>query len=190
MISDISYSAEWIQSVQKTYKGSDPTIVESVIRALSLLEHLVLNGLEFTFKGGTAVMLLFGEPKRFSVDIDIITQVSKEDIEAILIKICLNGTFVKWELDERRSYKEGVPKAHYKLYYESSITKAERNILLDLLFEKEHGYPIIIESNIELPILSIEDPITKVKSPDINSILGDKLTAFAPNTVGVPYTKP
>ena len=30
------------------------------------------------------------------------------------------------------------------------------------------------------------DPLT-VKTPDINSIAGDKMVAFTPNTTGVPY---
>lgn len=46
---------------------------------------------------------------------------------------------------------------------------------------------------IELPIASTfihqEDEPIKVRVPDFNNILGDKLTAFAPNTTGVPYRK-
>ena len=30
-------------------------------------------------------------------------------------------------------------------------------------------------------------PLLKVKVPSVNSILGDKLTAFAPTTTGIPY---
>ena len=33
------------------------------------------------------------------------------------------------------------------------------------------------------------EPYAKVQIPDTNNILGDKLTAFAPSTIGVPYHK-
>ena len=57
-------------------------------------------------------------------------------------------------LDERRSYKEGVPKAHYIFTFKSNVTakneagdvveNPEREILLDVLFADSH-YPIIVE---------------------------------------------
>ncbi len=60
--------------------------------------------------------------------------------------------------------------------------------MLDILFEK-HAYPQIIDAKIETNWLMTQQPIIKVKVPSKESILGDKLTAFAPNTIGVPYGK-
>ena len=37
------------------------------------------------------------------------------------------------------------------------------------------------------PWLKTEKPIQRVLVPTIEALLGDKLTAFAPNTIGVPY---
>ena len=60
--------------------------------------------------------------------------------------------------------------------------------MLDILFEKV-GYQKIDEISIDSKfIFSDGDPIT-VKVPSKEDILGDKLTAFAPNTTGIPYFK-
>lgn len=42
----------WIDRVAQNYTTADPILVEKAIRALYLLEHLKLRGLEFIFKGG------------------------------------------------------------------------------------------------------------------------------------------
>ena len=70
MIKVESLSAVWISEKRKKF-SKDPTIVEAMIYALYLLEHLRRTELEFIFKGGTSLVLLFNQPKRCSVDIDI-----------------------------------------------------------------------------------------------------------------------
>ncbi len=59
------------------------------------------------------------------------------------------------------------------------------HILLDVLFEKIY-YPNVVEIPIETKWIE-SDEIINVFVPDINSITGDKLTAFAPNTTGIKY---
>jgi hypothetical protein len=46
-------------------------LVEKVIRALILLEGLTESGLDYVFKGGMALMLLFNSGKRLSINIDV-----------------------------------------------------------------------------------------------------------------------
>ncbi len=53
-------------------------LLEKVYRAFLLLEGLSESGVDFVFKGGTAVMLLLDRAQRFSIDIDIIKEVSLE----------------------------------------------------------------------------------------------------------------
>ena len=106
MIDLKSLSAEWIAEKRKKY-SKDPTLMESMIYALYLLEQLKLSGIEFIFKGGTSLILLLKEPKRFSVDIDIIVnpKISKEELEKYLSEIEKRSAFERMELDERRSYQ-------------------------------------------------------------------------------------
>jgi len=64
MINIKSLSADWISEKRNIYK-KDPSLMESMIHALYLLEQLKLSGLDFIFKGGTSLILLLEEPKRF-----------------------------------------------------------------------------------------------------------------------------
>lgn len=197
MIDLKTLSADWIAEKRKKY-SKDPTLMESMIYALYLLEQLQLSGLDFIFKGGTSLILLMKEPKRFSVDIDIIVspKISKEELEKHLSKIEETSAFTRMELDEKRSYQGDIPKAHYKFLYNSNFTNKnqsgqvvsnpEREILLDILFAENH-YPKLVETSLGTEWILQTDKSVLVITPDINSILGDKLTAFAPNTTGIPY---
>src|SRR5690606_20765049 len=106
---------KWMLEVARKHK-SDPILVEKVVRALVLLEKLQNSGLEFIFKGGTALMLLLNEPKRFSIDIDIIVSLKPKDLDRMLNSIIVDSDFLKYELNERQS-KPYIEKEHYKFYY-------------------------------------------------------------------------
>lgn len=81
---------------------SDSILVEKVVQALYLLEQLVESGLEFIFKGGTALMLLLPEPKRFSIDIDIIVSKKPEDLHTIFDALIKTSHFKGCEKDVRK----------------------------------------------------------------------------------------
>ena len=183
------FTKEWINGFkqQKHLKRINPPVLEKMIHALSLLQQLKAQGLDFTFKGGTSLVLLLAKSRRFSVDIDIITTQSREEVEAILDKVVANSHFNKWDLQDIRSYKEGVPKAHYAFDYTSSLNQSAHFVLLDILFEKT-DYPRLLSAPIQSEWIDSED-VWEVSVPSVESILGDKLTAFAPNTVGILYGK-
>jgi len=190
MIKDKCFAIEWLESFKKKkeHKTIQTNILEKMIYALHLLERLEHNGLEFVFKGGTSLILLLDEGNRFSIDIDIICKTKRKDIETILDKVIENSNFTSVILDDKRSYKSGVPKAHYAFSFESVFnTKMAGKILLDILLE-DSIYPEHIDSEIKTKWIETESQ-TLVKTPSIDSITGDKLTAFAPNTVGIPYYK-
>ncbi len=189
MIKEYCFTKEWINEFRKEKKYSkiNPPILEKMINALSLLQHLVKNDLEFVFKGGTSLILLLEDTNRFSVDIDILTLQNRETIESIFDKVITNSRFTKWTLDERRSYKQGVPKAHYEFEFKSNFSERTNTVLLDILFEKSN-YPVIRATPIKANWIEIDEEIS-VNIPTIESIVGDKLTAFAPNTTGILYNK-
>lgn len=65
MINKETQTIDWILNLKnKLGKRVDPKLIEKVIWALTLLEQLQLKGLNFTFKGGTA-LLLFGHIPAF-----------------------------------------------------------------------------------------------------------------------------
>jgi hypothetical protein len=69
MIDRASYELEWIRKVSASLdKKGDPKLLEKVIYAFTLLEQIVVNKLDFIFKGGTSLLLSTNPPRRFSID--------------------------------------------------------------------------------------------------------------------------
>ncbi len=190
MIKEKCFSREWLESFknQKEHKMIQTNILEKMIYALHLLEGLKSNGLDFVFKGGTSLVLLLEEGNRFSIDLDIICKVDRNGLENILDEIVKNSHFSSVILDKKRSYKPGIPKAHYIFEYKTVFnTKAPGKILLDILVE-DSIYPEHVETAVQTKWIETDSTIM-VKTPSVDSIVGDKLTAFAPNTIGIPYFK-
>ena len=172
--------------MQEEHRRIDRIILEKMIYAFHLLEQLKINGLDFVFKGGTSLVLLLEEESRFSIDIDIVCSTPRADLEVILNKVIESSRFTRWKLDEHRSYKPGIPKAHYRFSFDSS-RHGSGAILLDILREDTY-YPELCEIPIATKWIETEGNI-KVTVPTIDSITGDKLTAFAPATIGIPFFK-
>lgn len=194
MIQENTFTKEWIQKISNEYtrgkRKASPALIEKVTKALHLLENLTQTDLNFIFKGGTALLLLLDEMHRFSIDIDIIIENNKneEDLFAILTKIVEQSSVFNRVEENTRKGNNDVPKAHYKFFYTSALDGTESYVLLDVLFEKSH-YVNIIEKDINCKFIDYQEPLRLVNMPSIDCILGDKLTAFAPNTTGIPYGK-
>jgi hypothetical protein len=190
MIKEYCFTEEWLDTFKKQaeHRRIDKAILEKMIYALHLLECIKTHGLDFVFKGGTSLVLLLEEGNRFSIDIDIICNTDRETLESILNKVIDSSNFNSYELDEHRSYRAGVPKAHYSFTFDSTTKgKYSGTILLDILIE-ESIYPELTEKLVQTKWIETEGD-TKITLPTIEAIAGDKLTAFAPNTVGIPYFK-
>ncbi|HTB31074.1 MAG TPA: nucleotidyl transferase AbiEii/AbiGii toxin family protein, partial [Bacteroidia bacterium] len=164
--------------------------VEKVIRAFTLLEGLRLVNIDFIFKGGTALMLLIPEIKRLSIDIDIILPENLSNIDQLFERIVIEKGFLRYEKKERKT-KSKIEKAHYKFYY-SPVTNTrakEEYILLDILFQENPYGNLVKETEIKSPFIIIDGQSVNVMTPSAEAILGDKLTAYAPNTTGVRYNE-
>ena len=83
-----------------------------------------------------------------------------------------------------------LPKTHAKCFYQVSYVTniATEKILLDVLFE-ENWYSRIEQLPIVSPFLAMTGEPLTINLPSKDDLLGDKLTAFAPNTTGIPYLK-
>ena len=77
-------------------------------------------------------------------------------------------------------------KCFYQVSYVTNT--ATEKILLDVLFE-DNWYSCIEQLPIVSPFLAVTGEPWTVKLPSKDDLLGDKLTAFAPNTTGIPYIK-
>lgn len=187
MISPESRTKEWITALSQKYNYSNVVLIEKTIRAFSLLESLARSGLPFTFKGGSCLMLHFNTEKRLSIDIDIICPPGT-NVEEYWGKFANDYGFQKPELIERKQLID-IPKKHAKYNYLVSYTEDRtEKILLDVLLE-DHPYKTIERKAIKSPFLKTEGDDVFVNVPSMSDMLGDKLTAFAPNTTGIPYEK-
>lgn len=189
MINQQEITKDWLSKVSKQHRNADKILVEKVIRALLLLEGLAKQKLPFVFKGGTALMLHFNSTKRLSIDIDIILPNEPTNFEELLNAIAKEQGFLRWEL-QHRSTESTIKKQHYKFFYTPlhRTHKDDEYILLDLLFEQVN-YTHLVSLPIQSNFIILEGKPFEVAVPSLEDILGDKLTAFAPNTTGIPYFK-
>lgn len=190
MIDNKCFTTEWIETKAGELNYSDTNLIEKVIRALSLLDMLARSGCPFHFKGGSCLMLLLhGTPHRLSIDIDILCPPGT-DIEQYLASYSECG-FIDYKLVERKQAGTDVPKSHSKFFYQVAF-KADMDrtsyILLDVLYEDCH-YQQVERVPIQNELIELIGDSPLVSVPSIGDILADKLTAFAPETTGVPYYK-
>ena len=183
MLSKDMYTEEYIMALHKQ-TGNDPALLERVIYAFGLLEAIKSVGLPFCFKGGTSLMLILDHPMRLSTDIDIIVKPGI-DIENYIKKA--GEIFPFTAVEERvRIGKNNIEKRHFHFKYRSPKTGRDLSILLDVLFENIQ-YSSTMERPIKNELLLTNGDDLSVIVPNVNGVLGDKLTAFAPHTTGIPF---
>ena len=189
MIDKERLNIDWIEKVSKANRNADKILVEKVIRAFLLLEGLALSDFYFVFKGGTSLMLMTNSNKRLSVDIDIVIPKTNDKFEKDLTVIADKQGFLRMEPQERTATST-VPKHHYKFFYTPihKTSQDEEYILLDVLFEQT-PYCTVSKKEIVSKFTPAIEPHISVYVPCTEDLLGDKLTAFAPNTTGIPYFK-
>jgi len=179
---DIGYIKRKSQEIK-----TDPILIERAIYVFELISFLIERNISLVFKGGTSLMLLIPEFNRLSIDLDIVTDEKEKSLENTFNNITKSAEiFKRWDEDIRVSGRE-VPKRHFRFYYDSPTERKELYVLLDIL-QRKPAFPSIIKKPIIHPIFEVEKEI-KVSVASINSLAGDKLTAFAPKTIGILFGK-
>jgi hypothetical protein len=179
MIAEECFSERWINDLRKRYPQASPQILEKALHAFAVLGLLARSRYPFVFKAGTALILLLPEVKRLSIDVDIVG-----DIPLNLLADALPGTrFTGMEEDAR---KGAVPATHVKFFYQSLFVPAVNYVLVDMLRD-DHPYIRLRDLPLRRDELFQTKENFQVKIPSVEDILGDKLTAIAPNTTGVLY---
>lgn len=180
------YTPDWIHGQRKALGQCDPAILEKCVRALTLLGYLQESGLPFLFKGGTSLLLHLPKARRLSRDIDIVCGRPAAEVDAVLATLAKRDPFLRHEEDQRGV--RGLPqRRHFKFFYRSVLPggNAESEVLLDVV-EEPHEVHEVVQRPIRTGFLVPEREIL-VRVPTVESLLGDKLTAFAPHTTGVPF---
>ena len=185
MINKATFENEWIRTFNKKPQRANPQIIEKEIYALQLLEFLAQSKLNFVFKGGTCLSLILQQFTRFSIDIDISTSESIASVETAIEFIKSQNFFNNIE-ENTRDAKYNIEKKHYKFFYMSVITNIEDYVLLDIVFET-NSYKAVQKNKVDFLLLQSTEPYFFVNTPSLEDMLMDKLTAFAPNTIGITY---
>ena len=190
MISLENLTEENLIAVSRSLQLNNIAVLERMFHAFILLDRLTETGIDFVFKGGTSVLLHMPNPKRLSVDIDIVCTAEVKDFEKALTDVvCRNPPFLRYEKLNRGAYRQ-PKRRHYKFFYPTkySPSTGELFILLDVVEEK---CPILnVETRkITIPFMKQIGEDTLVRTPCAEALLADKLTAFAPHTIGVPFRR-
>ena len=183
MLKRENYTSEHIDALRKQ-TGADPSILERTVFAFGLLEALCRVKMPFIFKGGTSLLILLDEPRRLSTDIDIIVAPGT-DVDGFIQQA--GQIFPFRDVKENiRKGNNGIEKRHFRFLFNSPRQGKEISILLDVVFE-DNPYAKLITKPVQSRLLMSEGDSLLVTVPDKNSVLGDKLTAFAPHTTGIPF---
>lgn len=185
MIEEICFTADWLERKRKELNGVDPGLLERALHAFALLGHLAESGLDFVFKGGTSLLLYVPVIRRLSIDIDILCSAPAETLDPILEVVAKIPPFIRYEEQERG--ERGLPeRRHFKFFYNPLVAgNPAPFVLLDVVEESDVPHDVVVKP-ITPEILDIRREIP-VNIPTVESLLADKLTAFAPRTTGVPY---
>ena len=185
MIAEICFTADWLEKKRKELKGVDPGLLERALHAFALLGHLAESDLKFVFKGGTSLLLHVPVIRRLSIDIDILCSVPATELDRILGEVAKVAPFIRYEEDERGS--RGLPeRRHFKFFYTPLVAgNPAPYVFLDVVEETHVPHEVVVKP-ITPEILEIRREIL-VTVPTVESLLADKLTAFAPRSIGVPF---
>lgn len=170
--------------IRATHKVNPP-ILERSIYALGLVEALKRVGLNFVYKGGSCLTLLLKHPMRLSTDCDIMVPPGS-DIDSYIERASRIYPFLRFE-ESKRSTTKAIEKRHFRFHFPSLLEPGkEAAVLLDVVFA---DYPFTELSEVEIAndLLLTEDPKVKVLVPSASAIAGDKMTAFAPHTIGIEF---
>jgi len=182
MIDGKCFTNEW-QALKRTQLGGcDPVLLEKTIHAFALLDALAGKGLDFIFKGGTSLLLRLPHIHRLSIDVDILCDQSMAELDALLIEVGRTRPFNGMTEDDRGSHR--LPsRRHFKFFYVPLDAKNPAPFVLLDVVQEVNLYPKV--EPVPLRTAFVEGDGT-LMVPIIEGLLGDKLTAFGPNTTGIP----
>lgn len=185
MVDNQCFTIDWPTRKRDELGGCDPVLLEKTIHAFALLDALAARGLEFTFKGGTSLLLRLSRIRRLSIDVDIFCQEPAEKLDRLLAEIGKTPPFVGMTEDARGEHR--VPaRRHFRFSYKPlDLRNPAPFVLLDVVHE-QNVYPKVDRVPLRTALVE-SDGVVSV--PTVEGLLGDKLTAFGPNTTGVPLNQ-
>ena len=170
-----------LQSTLKKMGNVTKQTLERSVRALALVTRLAESGLPFVFKGGTSLLLRLEKINRLSIDIDITCSLSPSELQPYFDKVLSTNEFsIYQQLEEIE--EDSLPLSSFKFEYRSAWDDKKDFIRVDVL-QEENLFQCAKEIPIHTPFFQPTKP-SSVIVPTQAELLADKLTAFAPHTLG------
>ena len=167
---------------------ADPALTELVVHCLELVSQLGLSGIPFRFKGGNSLLLLLAQPERFSIDVDIVTTVSRAELSQVVEQIASPAGCPRFTRCEVRPHKTKpwLPMISFKLFFDSLWQKPEDAfVMLDAVLE-EAPYPGE-QRRVVCSDIYASDVVVEI--PSRSGLIADKLLTLGPSTLGIPLGK-
>lgn len=179
------FTLSHLQQTQAQTGASDLLMLERCTLALELVGRLKQHGLEFIFKGGTSLLLHLPDPRRLSIDVDILCNEAGK-LPEVLDKVVEEAPFTRWAYQDHRERDE-PPTKHYAVYFDSAAgdPDTEWMVLIDVI-ESDNPYASLADRELNTSFVTPLESVP-LRLPSLSSMLGDKLAAFAPGTIGYPY---
>ncbi len=171
----------------EAHKGFAPAyLCELVVHCLEMVSQMAARGFDFRFKGGNSQLVLLQEPQRFSIDVDVVSTISKEDmtshVEAVT-KDC--DVFTRCEVRPHKT-KPWLPMISYKLFFDSVYQEPQDAfVMLDAVLEPApYG-------GVRKPVIcgDLYQSDQEVELPSISGLIADKMLCIGPATLGIPLGK-
>ncbi|MDR2202982.1 MAG: nucleotidyl transferase AbiEii/AbiGii toxin family protein [Nitrososphaerota archaeon] len=177
-----TFNSAKIQNLLSNGLINNVSNLEKAIYSLEYLGQLKRAGLDFVFKGGSAVQVILQDKwARLSVDVDICCNVSEKELQDILSNIYDKFAGQAFAFKARSRVISGVVPFYLYIFEAPSIVmpNESRSCLLDVMGVKPN-YPTT-QTALRTPFYESEETITV---PTVGALLGDKLSTIGPNTVG------
>lgn len=171
----------------EAHKGVAPAhLCELVVHCLELVSQLSASGLEYRFKGGNSLLILLEDPRRFSIDVDIVTTVPKQELIDLVERVTEQcEVFTRCEVRPHKT-KPWLPMISFKLFFESVYQAPEdAYVMLDAVLEPPPYAGV--RKQVRCGELYVSDATVEV--PAVSGLLADKLLCIGPSTLGIPLGK-
>jgi len=180
------YAEERLRSVCNQLQITQLPLLETCLHAFELLGRLAGSGLPFLFKGGTSLLLHSPDFRRISTDIDIVTPVAGDALLDQLRAVGQGPPFIGFE-EQDRGFRGQPQRRHFRYLYRPVTGGQPLPLLLDVVEDDFHT--LAVEEKLVAQPWFQPETEARVKVQTVETLLGDKLAAFAPRTTGVPYRK-
>ncbi|MDR2733669.1 MAG: nucleotidyl transferase AbiEii/AbiGii toxin family protein [Spirochaetota bacterium] len=173
---------------EKASGFANPALAELVVHCLELVAELWKSGLSFRFKGGNSLLLILPQPERFSIDVDIVTEASRAELNQIMTEIvspARSSVFKRFEVRPHKT-KPWLPMISFNLHF-NSLYQSEEDafVMLDAVLENA-PYPGVMRPLVCGDIYAAD---LQIETPSTSGLIGDKLLTLGPATLGIPLGK-